>query len=457
MAVVARFYSPQEKPFAVGERALLSEKARHHAGRVIRAVAGDTVALFDGSGEVAAGPIAFEGKDAWITVHSIERPQTESPAHMTLIQAMVSNEKIDFIVEKAVEAGISRIILVPAARSVTKLAGERLEKRLTRWNDIAVAACEQCGRNVVPVIEALPSLNTALTDVKAGCRWFMHPGESDALTVKKDCRSFAFAVGPEGGFRRKKSKRLRKQAGSALFWAPASYVRKPRPWLPPAPSIPFSGTTASARLNLSDKCEEITPGTRFSGKNPVARAGFLSERQNLRPLNLSLCGQKQPALCHKDATRIAAVAAKVCRSDVVLERFFHGALLCEVVCQNFRSHGHIGPHVKQGLFSAVVLKLFAVRGNVHLHKAYGTGFTHRALVKAGFDRNNRKDEQWIKVKLFTKPHGFVHNRAGFEFGLMPQPGNALGQADADDVDALLCREKPRWRLNKALCRRNFCF
>lgn len=200
MAVVARFYSPQENPFAVGERALLSEKARHHAGRVIRAVAGDTVALFDGSGEVAAGPIAFEGKDAWITVHSIERPQTESPAHMTLIQAMVSNEKIDFIVEKAVEAGISRIILVPAARSVTKLAGERLEKRLTRWNDIAVAACEQCGRNVVPVIEALPSLNTALTDVKAGCRWFMHPGESDALTVKKDCRSFAFAVGPEGGF-----------------------------------------------------------------------------------------------------------------------------------------------------------------------------------------------------------------------------------------------------------------
>ena len=188
MAVVARFYSPQEKPFAVGERALLSEKARHHAGRVIRAVAGDTVALFDGSGEVAAGPIAFEGKDAWITVHSIERPQTESPAHMTLIQAMVSNEKIDFIVEKAVEAGISRIILVPAARSVTKLAGERLEKRLTRWNDISVAACEQCGRNVVPVIEALPSLNTALTDVKAGCRWFMHPGESDALTQLCLCR-----------------------------------------------------------------------------------------------------------------------------------------------------------------------------------------------------------------------------------------------------------------------------
>ena len=68
MAVVARFYSPQEKPFAVGERALLSEKARHHAGRVIRAVAGDTVALFDGSGEVAAGPIAFEGKDAWLSL-----------------------------------------------------------------------------------------------------------------------------------------------------------------------------------------------------------------------------------------------------------------------------------------------------------------------------------------------------------------------------------------------------
>ena len=199
MPAVARFYSPQSAPYKLGERAYLSEAARHHAGRVLRAVAGDPMQLFDGQGHSAIGPIAFEGKDAWITVEKVATPQTESPVRLTLVQAMVNNDKADWIVEKAVEAGVAAIVFTPAARSITKLSGEKLQKRLERWKDIAIGACEQCGRNVLPEITASASLEAALKSVAADVRWLMHPGEVSA-PVLGSARSAAFAVGPEGGF-----------------------------------------------------------------------------------------------------------------------------------------------------------------------------------------------------------------------------------------------------------------
>lgn len=199
MPAVARFYSPQSAPYQEGERAYLSEAARHHAGRVLRAVAGDPILVFDGKGNTAQGPIAFEGKDAWITVQAVASPIKESPVELTLIQSFVSNDKADWIVEKAVETGVAHIVFVPAARSVTRLSGDKLEKRLARWLDIVIGACEQCGRNVLPSVTALSSLEAALKSVTADVRWLMHPGETSA-PVLRNAKSVAFAVGPEGGF-----------------------------------------------------------------------------------------------------------------------------------------------------------------------------------------------------------------------------------------------------------------
>ena len=110
-----RFYTPQAR-FEIGGKALLTEQARHHAGRVLRMKAGDRAVLFDGDGMQAAGPIHFEGKDAWIVVQSVCRPEVESPVAVTLVQALVSPEKMDWIIEKAVETGVSRIVVVPAKR-----------------------------------------------------------------------------------------------------------------------------------------------------------------------------------------------------------------------------------------------------------------------------------------------------------------------------------------------------
>ena len=183
-----RFYCPGAT-FVLHEKCVLPEKARHHAGRVLRMKAGETATLFDGKGMEASGPIAFEGKDGFIVVESLTQSTVESPVRMRLVQALVSPEKTDWI--------ISEIVLVPTARSVTKLTAERAAKRLAKCVDIAAGAAEQCGRAVVPSISFMP-LAQAL-DLEDEARFILAPGATSApkLTELTSC---TFAVGPEGGF-----------------------------------------------------------------------------------------------------------------------------------------------------------------------------------------------------------------------------------------------------------------
>ena len=191
-----RFYCP-DATFVLHEKCVLPEKARHHAGRVLRMKAGETATLFDGKGMEASGPIAFEGKDGFIVVESLTQSTVESPVRMRLVQALVSPEKTDWIIEKAVETGISEIVLVPTARSVTKLTAERAAKRLAKCTDIAAGAAEQCGRAVVPSISFMPLVQALELEDEA--RFILAPGATSAPKLS-GLTSCTFAVGPEGGF-----------------------------------------------------------------------------------------------------------------------------------------------------------------------------------------------------------------------------------------------------------------
>ena len=124
-------------------------------------------------------------------------------SRITLLQSFVSPEKTEWIVEKGVEAGMHEFVFAPAARSVTKLSGERLEKRLQRLRDIARAAAEQCGRNVVPAIRAYPSLSAAFSDSTAELKLVLAPGANAGTPperLRPGLASVAVAIGPEGGF-----------------------------------------------------------------------------------------------------------------------------------------------------------------------------------------------------------------------------------------------------------------
>lgn len=175
----------------------LPPKAAHHAGRALRLAAGEIVALFNGSGRVWTGPVSFDGKRAFVTIEEETPDDRESPVTMTLVQAQVTPEKMDWIVEKATELGVARIVLIPAQRSVTKLSGDRLEKRLEKCRETVRAACEQCGRNRLPEVVAL-SLKEAFA-LEGDLKLILAPGAQRGMQTEKP-RSVLFAVGPEGGF-----------------------------------------------------------------------------------------------------------------------------------------------------------------------------------------------------------------------------------------------------------------
>ncbi len=182
--------SPIELPAAVAR----------HAGRALRLRQGDIVTLFNGSGTEYAGPITFIQDSTTMTPTEKLEPERESPVRITLVQSLVAPEKLDWIVEKAVELGVAKLVLIPAMRSVTRLSGDRLEKRVQKCRDIAISAAEQCGRNRLMTIEAAPSTEAAFKNLEADIRFILAPRASEPAQLPSTLQSIALAIGPEGGF-----------------------------------------------------------------------------------------------------------------------------------------------------------------------------------------------------------------------------------------------------------------
>jgi 16S rRNA (uracil1498-N3)-methyltransferase len=176
----------------------LPEAAAHHAARVLRLKDGDAVLLFNGRGGEYEARLVIPGRGR-VSAETGERrdPERESPLRVTLLQAISSSDKMDFTIQKAVEIGVAAIHPVLSARSVVRLDGERGAKKLLHWRRIAVAACEQCGRNCIPEIAVPVALGTYRAP--AGVKILLSPSGSARLAdVSKG--PVVLAVGPEGGF-----------------------------------------------------------------------------------------------------------------------------------------------------------------------------------------------------------------------------------------------------------------
>ena len=171
-----RFYSiePLDAALSSNLRVNLSENAARHASRVLRLRVGEDLVLFDGAGGEYVARIATIDRDR-VAVDLLEwrDVECESPISLTLVQALQSGEKMDMTVQKAVELGVSHIVPVSSRRSVVRLDGERALRRVEHWRGVAVAACEQCGRNRVPDVSMLQGLD----------RWFGKAPEQDVLRL----------------------------------------------------------------------------------------------------------------------------------------------------------------------------------------------------------------------------------------------------------------------------------
>jgi len=203
LVITPRFFSSQSLPRTAdtrGEIELDEEIARHL--QVLRMAAGEQIALFDGLGGEWMASISVIGKrHALVQLQQFNPVERESPLPVTLVQALATSDKMDFIVQKAVELGVSAIQPLATERATLKLSGEREQKRTGHWQAVAQAACEQCGRNRVPLVAGLLSLEAWLATPATGLRLMLHPeAENSLVQAALPQQALALLVGPEGGF-----------------------------------------------------------------------------------------------------------------------------------------------------------------------------------------------------------------------------------------------------------------
>lgn len=197
----ARFFI--DAPLALGTPVELPSRIAHHALRVLRLRDGDPIVLFNGQGGEFAARLAIDGSRVVAEVQASDAVERESPLSVTLVQAWIATDKLDWVIEKSVELGVHSIVLTPAQRSVVRVTDDRLAKRLARLRELIVGACAQCGRNRVPRIEAALTLADAL---RAGLSegaigLLLEPNAALRLPeAERGNRQIALAVGPEGGF-----------------------------------------------------------------------------------------------------------------------------------------------------------------------------------------------------------------------------------------------------------------
>ena len=194
-----------EGPLVAAQQMELPAAASQHLLAVLRLRVGAPLVLFDGrGGEHPARLVAAGRGSARIEVGGHRAIERESPLAVTLLQGLARGERMDIVVQKATELGVARIIPVAAARSVVQLAEARAGKRVAHWQAVAVAACEQCGRNRVPEITAPMGLVEAcrLAAADAGTRlWALDAEGGTPLAATPPMRGerIALLVGPEGG------------------------------------------------------------------------------------------------------------------------------------------------------------------------------------------------------------------------------------------------------------------
>jgi 16S rRNA (uracil1498-N3)-methyltransferase len=157
--------------------------------------------LFDGEGyEVLANILAFEGKNkTQVEIIEVVERTVESPLQIHLGQSISKGDRMEFTIQKSVELGVSEITPIWAERCEVKLKGERLQKKVEHWQSIAVSACEQCGRNVVPKVNMPVALEEWVKQRTESITITLHHRASTQLNQISAPDSAALLIGPEGG------------------------------------------------------------------------------------------------------------------------------------------------------------------------------------------------------------------------------------------------------------------
>ena len=169
---------------------------------VLRLNAGDSITLFNGTGNDFAATLQTIGKrHAECHIHAQRQPENESPLAITLVQAVSSGERMDFTLQKSVELGVRAIQPIISERCVVRLSGDRADKRVQRWQDIVIAACEQSGRSIVPTVLPIVSFSDYLRQMPPELHLMMSLRRATTLRdIAPAPQTLRLMIGPEGGW-----------------------------------------------------------------------------------------------------------------------------------------------------------------------------------------------------------------------------------------------------------------
>ncbi|KTC94593.1 16S rRNA (uracil(1498)-N(3))-methyltransferase [Legionella erythra] len=195
-----RIYQPGY--YLAGQEITLSEEAGQHVGVVLRMQPGEALTLFSGDNrEFKAEITSVHKKRVTVALNSVHAVNRESPLRLHLAQGISKGDKMEWVVQKAVELGVASIQPVLTERCAVKLDGPRLEKKQAQWQAIAVAACEQCGRNQIPLVHPPVSLHDMLEKKNGFPAFILQPGALHRYQTYKDLKmgEAMLLIGPEGG------------------------------------------------------------------------------------------------------------------------------------------------------------------------------------------------------------------------------------------------------------------
>jgi 16S rRNA (uracil1498-N3)-methyltransferase len=189
-----------EGALAPGATIELPERAARHVA-ALRLQVGDEITLFSGDGCESSGRITFVGKRG-VTAAVLDRDEVsrESPLAITLVQGICAADRMDLVLQKATELGVTEIVPVVTSRTVVRLTAERRDRRHVHWRNVLIAACEQCGRNNVPQLAAPAALRDYFAIApRTGTRIVLTPEGEGELRSLSLAVPVTVLIGPEGG------------------------------------------------------------------------------------------------------------------------------------------------------------------------------------------------------------------------------------------------------------------
>lgn len=197
---ISRVY--QAQTFSLNTTIRLDDKASHHIARVLRAKINDKITVFNGEGGEYHGVITnIDKKGVDVVLSAFDAREAESPINIYLAQGIARGEKMDFIIQKAVELGVTKFFPLVTERCNVRLDSEREEKRLLHWQSVIISACEQSGRNRIPDIASPQSLKTWLAEAHDYQCFVLSPYTQKKLTAQSISQNkpILILIGPEGG------------------------------------------------------------------------------------------------------------------------------------------------------------------------------------------------------------------------------------------------------------------